>query len=308
MWVRKEVTLLDHDAEMQKYKLKHVKEDPLTWNEFRILQSTKTKDLVTEYKGELGKHRDTGIKIQRQQLVLMQGKDFRGEISNFAIWLPNNSKNGSITETLKDYSPSRNLGNNLEFELDECLPQLFDLRKQCMKTACRFEHLFLTWNTLVSDNETTREIGQITPDRVSTELDQKLSLLPNSGAILAFHKRLDAINDKSESGYNPSDDFFGQIADLIWESSVQCPIYAVNNQNFTTIVAYAIKAALINDLGRICQGNEPSQLNVLESPIMGMEINLNTELYEIPEYEVGSPEEEWTPKRRSRLSCALPGI
>ena len=59
----------------------------------------------------------------------------------------------------------------------------------------------------------------------------------------------------------------------------------------------------MDDLKLIGQGNQPVNLNKLESPILGMEIHINTE--------TGNDEcnrdDEWIPSRRTRVTCMLAG-
>ena len=71
MWIRKEAVIFDKDTETEQFDKETVDEKPLSWNEFRILQSTRTKDLATEYLGNKENFRRTGIKINRRQLVIM---------------------------------------------------------------------------------------------------------------------------------------------------------------------------------------------------------------------------------------------
>ena len=88
------------------------------------------------------------------------------------------------------------------------------------------------------------------------------------------------------------------------EASIQCPYYAITNTEFTATVGYAIKTALIADLEATSQGNEPTNLQRLESPILGMEIHIKTEF---PDTSSLTAEDDWIPTRRSRITCALSG-
>ena len=215
MWIRKETVLFDRDTEIERMKEETLKENPLTWDEFRILQSTKTKDIASEFVGLKTEHRDTGIKIQRQQLVLMEGKEFKGEIANYSIWLANNSVDGPITEALRGFNPTI----HSEYESEQGLPQLFELRGQCLKLATQYEHLSSTWNCLILDNEPVAHIGQITPEKITAELDEKLEIgLKDNRGIKSFHKRMDSVRTMEDDlkGYSPNKNFIVNMAKLIW--------------------------------------------------------------------------------------------
>ena len=58
------------------------------------------------------------------------------------------------------------------------------------------------------------------------------------------------------------------------------------------------------DIKLIGEGNQPINLNKLESPILGMEIHINTETSENTE---GDRDDEWIPSRRTRITCMLAG-
>ena len=68
------------------------------------------------------------------------------------------------------------------------------------------------------------------------------------------------------------------------------------------MVLHALKTALIGDLKYVCQGNEPRLLTQMESPVLGMEIHLSTDIAD-----KSNTETDWIPTRRTRISCALPG-
>ena len=86
------------------------------------------------------------------------------------------------------------------------------------------------------------------------------------------------------------------------EASIQCPKFAVQCETFNFMVQHALQSALIGDLELVSQGNEPRLLSKLESPILGLEIHLSTDMSD-----QSNSDTEWIPTRRTRLSCALSG-
>ena len=108
MLVRQESIICAGTSEVE---LNEIRLDPLTWNEFRMLQKSRTKDLVSRYKGKCKDSRKLGFKVIRQQLVEMRGNEFNGDIATYSVWLTNKSGGeGSIADYLRkdvnqDYSP-----------------------------------------------------------------------------------------------------------------------------------------------------------------------------------------------------------
>ena len=215
MWIRKESILYDRDAESKAFNKDTTDERPLGWNEFRILQSSKSKDLASNFVGNKSLYRQTGIKIKRQQLVQMNGHEFKGEIVGYSIWLPNNSSSGPITDALKGFNPARN--EISAFDIEHDLPQLYQLRKIGIQSVTQFEHLASTWNCLMEDNEPKPRIGVIDPETISNQMALSLRVTSEeTKGIETFKKRMHILDHESFEGYNPSETFVENVATLIW--------------------------------------------------------------------------------------------
>ena len=215
MWIRKESILYDKDSEANQFKKETLDEKPLTWNEFRILQSSKSKDLASEFIGDRSMIRQIGTKIKRRQLVMMTGHEFIGEIACYSIWLSNNAATGPITDALKGYNPVQTQVSS--YDMEHNLPQLYHLRKTGGQLVTQYEHLSATWDCLISDNESKPKIGTIDPDYVTSQMELKLRMTSDeTKGVETFKKRLAIIENETYEGYNPSNNFIDNISRLIW--------------------------------------------------------------------------------------------
>ena len=215
MWIRKEAVIFDRDSEAEKFKKETIEEKPLSWSEFRVLQSSKSKDLVSQFVGDKDSYRATGIKINRQQLVAMSGHEFRGEIACYSIWIANNTVTGPITDAMQGYNPPRNQIS--AYDLENNLPEFYQLRSLGGQLVTQYEHLASTWDCLIADNEPERQIGAITPETVTAQMELKLRMTSEEAkGADTFKKRLKLIENENFTGYNPSMDFIDNVALLIW--------------------------------------------------------------------------------------------
>ena len=199
MLIRQEFAIHENSEERAKFSDDNRIEKPLSWNEFRILQSTKNGKLKSNLCPKTEIH-DIGIKIRKTQLVEMRGAEFNGDISSFAVWLPNIRSKGTIVETLKGYNPECTGTDEVSTEIGV----LFQCRKECIRLVTLYEHLSRTW-------EWTKEDGK---ENFKIMRSDNLSKVPHedyASHIINFMRCTAFPTD-----YNPSNKFHKAIRTLIW--------------------------------------------------------------------------------------------
>ena len=203
MLLRQENAIHDCHKEKQKFSNDSLKLQPISWNEFRILQSVMEKSLQCVYIGRPKNLRKLGTKVIRQQLVDMKSADFNGRISSYTIWISNDNINGSVADILKGCNPE---ASGDAGDIDGENIGLHQCRKEVLNVIMEFEHVFETWQSMVESHEMDKMVN-----RSKNEANRLMDLPTDS-----FEREIDSFDDKDLLGYNPSRKFFSQLTKLIW--------------------------------------------------------------------------------------------
>ena len=203
MLIRQEFAIHDSPSEKAKFTEDNKAVRPLSWDEFRILQSTKNGKLKSNLCPRTEIH-EIGVKVHKTQLVEMRGAEFNGDIMSYAIWLPNISSKdaGTIVETLKGYNPDCIGPDTTTNETGV----LFQCRKECLRLVTIHEHLSRTW-------EWAREDG-----------NEIFKSMRSDNLVKSKHEDFDShiiqyLRDTKRfypTGYNLSNKFHKSVRRLIW--------------------------------------------------------------------------------------------